>query len=320
MPIVSKVKGKWGSTQHPVMPPASEKPDSLALDTPIGPPSPDVFIYAAQTCEQQGDVPQARKNLQHALRMWPGNVEVLRAAARMEDRQGNLPLAENLYGQAVTSNPQNAASLNDLGLCLARQGKLEPSLQMLEQAIQLQPAKALYRNNAATLLVEMHQDQRALAHLAAVHGAADANYNLGQLLVERNRGSEAGPYFEAALQQNPNLQAAQEALAKLHGTGLVVSAPPAATQPTGSQSQVSQSPVQPGPPVAPQQGWPTAPQANNYPATARFPATGTTGAVVPQYLPPVASRQAPVVRYAPLKLNRLHRTIPTGMRRRESMT
>ena len=86
---------------------------------------------------------------------------------------------------------------------------MQPSLQALEQAVQLQPSKALYRNNAATVLVEMHQDQRALAHLAAVHGAADANYNLGQLLVERNRAADAAPYFQAALQQNPGMQQAQ---------------------------------------------------------------------------------------------------------------
>src|SRR6185295_3022232 len=106
-----------------------------------------------------------------------------RACAQLEDRQGNLPVAEGLYQQAVAANPQNAAALNDLGLCLAREGKLEASLQQIEQAIQLQPDKTLFRNNAATVLVEMRQDQRALAHLAVVHNQADANYNLGQLLV-----------------------------------------------------------------------------------------------------------------------------------------
>ncbi len=158
MPIGSK--GKSASAPRVAMQPAPTKPDAISLSTPTGPPSPEFFIFAAQVCERQGDVPQARSNLQRALTMWPGHVEVLRAAARMEDRQGNLPLAENLYGQAVAANPQHAGALNDLGLCLARQGKLEPSLQTLEQAVQLQPAKALYRNNAATVLVELHQDQR----------------------------------------------------------------------------------------------------------------------------------------------------------------
>lgn len=143
----------------------------------------------------------------------------------MEDRQGNLPLAENLYQQAVTSNPQHAGAMNDLGLCLAREGKLPQSLQVLEQAVQLQPTKALYRNNAATVLVEMHQDQRALAHLAAMHDAADANYNMGQLLIERGRPADAAQYFQAAVQANPAMQQAQVALAKLQGSQVAVSTP-----------------------------------------------------------------------------------------------
>jgi tetratricopeptide (TPR) repeat protein len=288
--LPSGLKGKSASASHPMMPPASSKPDAISLSTPTGPPSPEFFIYAAQLCERQGDVAQARKNYQRALSMWPGHVEVLRAAARMEDRHGDLPLAEYLYGQAVTANPQHAGALNDLGLCLARQRKLEQSLQALEQAIQLQPTKALYRNNAATVLVEMHQDQRALAHLAAVHGAAEANYNLGQVLVERGRPVDATPYFQAALQQNPSMQPAQEALAKLQGTQVVVSTPPGTTAPAVTETQ-----VQPGPQVMPQQGWPSQPQAN-YSPYARLPSANATSAVVPQYLPPVANRPRPIVR------------------------
>ena len=309
LPVVSK--GKNSSAARASEEAARSQHDPISLNTPTGPPTPEFYIYAGQMCEQQGDVPQARKNFQRALGMWPGHVEVLRAAARMEDRQANLPLAENLYQQAVTANPQHAGALNDLGLCLARQGKLEPSRQVLEQAVQLQPTKALYRNNAATVLVEMHQDQRALGHLAAVHGAADANFNLGQLLVQRGRGADAAPYFQAALQQNPNLQAAQEALNKLQGTQgsqVVVSTPPAnqqpaasqpmASQPMAAQPMVSQMPVQAGPTVAPQQGWPTPPQAASYPATARVPGTDVSGSNSPRYLPPVATRpvQGPIRR------------------------
>ncbi len=284
MPIGKK--GKGASASRMAQSSAPQKPDSISLSTPTGPPSPEFFIYAAQVCEHQGDIPQARINFQRALTMWPGQVEVLRAAARMEDRQGNLPLAENLYQQAVTSNPQHAGALNDLGLCLARQGKLESSVQVLEQAVQLQPSKALYRNNAATVLVEMRQDQRALAHLAAVHGSADANYNIGQLLVQRNRSADAAPYFQAALQQNPNMQPAQEALAKLQGNKVVVSMPPAAAQP-GTPIAPQTTPV--GQPVAPQQAWTTGPQYS-YPATAQAPTNGATSSTQPRYLPPVAAR------------------------------
>jgi len=293
MPDVHIGKGKDATAaryaQQPV-PPA--KSDSISLDKPTGPPSPEFFIFAAQMCERQGDIPQARGNLQRALHMWPGHVEVLRAAARMEDRQGNLPLAENLYAQAVASNPQHAGALNDLGLCLARQGKLDPSLQVLEQAVQLQPAKPLYRNNAATVLVEMHQDQRALAHLAAVHGPADANYNLGQLLVQRGRPADATPYFQAALQLKPDMQVAQDALAKLQGGQVAVSTPPTAIAPLASQT-----PVPPGPTVQPTQAFPVTPQVSYpppaYPQTARAPGAETSSAVPPRYLPEVSVATRP---------------------------
>jgi len=273
-------KKSSAATTHPVMHAAAPRTDAISLSVPTGPPTPEFFILAAQMCERQNDVPQARQNLQRALSMWPGNSEVLRAAARLEDRQGNLPLAETLYQQAVASAPQNAVALNDLGLCLAREGKLEQSLQVIEQSIQLKPDSSLFRNNAATVLVEMRQDQRALAHLSAVHNPAEANYNLGQLLVNRGRANEASPYFAAALQQNPGMQQAADALAKLPG------------------NQVAAAPVAPAL-VAPQQTAPAAPYYMTqpvpagpqltYPATARTPGIGTSSYVPPQYAPPVAS-------------------------------
>lgn len=273
---------------HPVMQPIqSNSLQPVAATSPTAPPTPEFFIFAAQICEKQGDIPQSRENLKRALSMWPGNSDLLRAAARLEDRQGNLPFAESLYQQAVNSSPQNAAALNDLGLCLAREGKLDQSLQAIEKAIQIQPDKALYRNNAATVLVEMHQDQQALAHLCVVHNQADANFNLGQLLVDRGRAADAAPYFQAALQQNPNMQQAQDALNKLGAqTTVAQSTPvtPAVTAPATTPAAPSFTPQQPN--------WTAGPQLS-YPATARTPGTDASSYVPPRYLPPIASQPGP---------------------------
>ena len=303
LPFAANVRG---ASANPVMQPAAPQLDNAALSKSAGPPTPELSISMAQTSERQGDIQAARQHFGQALSMWPGHVEVLRAAARMEDRLGELAMAETLYQQAVTANPQHAGALNDLGLCLARQGRLEASVQVIEQAVQLQPEKALYRNNAATVLVEMRQDQRALGHLAAVHGAAEANYNLGQLFVQRGRPQEATPYFQAAVQQNPQMQSAQLALAKLQGATTPDTTTPA--QPTVPLN----SPATP--PQAPTAG----PQFHYYPATARSPELGASTYVPPvyygpqrytppagapangqtptRYLPPVASQPGPVQR------------------------
>jgi tetratricopeptide (TPR) repeat protein len=264
--------------------------DKLSLDTPTGPATPQFYIAMAQMSERQGNAPQARQQLQQALAKWPRDVELLRAAARMEDRQGNLPLAETLYRRAVAANPQHAGALNDLGLCLARQGKLEQSVQSIEQAINLQPTKALYRNNAATVLVEMRQDQRALAHLSAVHGAAESSYNLGQLLVDRGRPHEAISYLQQAVEIDPMMQPAHSAIAQLRGE------PVTPTQFAAEQA-LPQQDVAPayGPQLTPQQ-----PIAEpTIPATARGPAFGTSSYVPPtSYYPATAAPTAPVYQTA----------------------
>jgi tetratricopeptide (TPR) repeat protein len=266
---------KWGGNKMAAA--VAPKNDALSLDKPAGPPSPPLMISMAQMCESQGDALGARRHYQQALSMWPGNVDVLRAAARMEDRQGQFQLAVTLYEQAVAANPQHAGAVNDLGLCRARQGRLDESIQLVEQAIQLQPGKPLYRNNAATILVMMHQDQRALAHLAGVHGPAEASFNLGQLLVQRGRSVDAAPYFQAAIEQNPSMQSAHEALARLQGREVPMSAPAVGLVDPAA------SPV--GPSVVPQQGPYVGPQLG-YPATASSPEVGTSSHIPPAYYAP----------------------------------
>jgi Tfp pilus assembly protein PilF len=242
--------------------------------------------------EQRGDIAQARQHYQQAMRQWPSQPDLLRGAARMEDRLGQFSVAEDLYRQAVAAKPDDAGALNDLGLCLARQGKLDQSAQVLEQAIHLQPEKALYRNNAATVLVEMRQDQRAIGHLAAVHGPAAAQFNMGSLLVQRNRVAEAEPYFEQALDINPDMKEASAALAQLASLkGQQMATPIVTTPPQAQQvpSVAASTPQQTAPAVAPMPGQsaPTiGPQLGpqmNYPSEARSPEYGRSTYQLPQY-------------------------------------
>jgi tetratricopeptide (TPR) repeat protein len=267
--------------KQPYAPVARPANDAISLNTPTGPPTAQLYISMAQLSEKQGNIAEARKQLQHAMQMWPNDVEVLRAAARMEDRQGQLALAESLYLRAVAINPQHAGALNDLGLCQARQGKLDQSVQSLEQAINLQPDKALYRNNAATVLAEMRQDQRALAHLSAVHGPAAANYNLGQMLIQRGRPRDAAIYFQAALEIDPAMEPARTALAQINGTPVTEPSRVASEPQTVPMSNV-------GPQLAPQQ---PAPQPS-FPSTARGPAFGTSSYAAPAPSAPIAAAPA----------------------------
>jgi tetratricopeptide (TPR) repeat protein len=329
----SPILSAFRSEKHaaPTTSATTPKNDPISLATPTGPPTPLFSITSAQACEQRGDIGQARQLYQRALTTWPGNAEVLRAAARMEDRLGQLPLAESLYQQVVAADPQNSGALNDLGLCLARQGKLDQSLQALEQAVRLDPGKALYRNNAATVCIEMRQDQRAMAHLSAVHGPAEVQYNMGQLLVARNRVSEAEHYFKAALDAKPELNDASLALNQLSGRQPVPSpasqnpAVPAANVPATATTETFVPETMPatapsaapqaGPQFAPQMGYPSDYGQSTYAPPSYQPPfgpmTGTTASPYPQPSVPWVS-QAPPRSLPPVNVGG---AVPAGVRR-----
>src|SRR5690606_190013 len=114
-------------------------------------------------------------------------------------------------------HPRDAAPLNDLGLCYARQGKYGDSVEMFRRAVTLDPLKPLYRNNLATVLVELDRAPEAVEQLATVHNQSVALYNVGFLLNKRGQQAEALSYFERALESDPKFDAARAWVDTLRG-------------------------------------------------------------------------------------------------------
>ncbi|QDT68235.1 Tetratricopeptide repeat protein [Planctomycetes bacterium MalM25] len=252
---------------RPVMPPGPSRAPSIEAwggfsphvavpTTPIASVAPTA---AAPVPTPQTSAPQ------------PVDTKALRRRGHELDRAGKLAEAERTYRQAIGADPTSAAAVNDLGLCLARQGKLQPSAAVLRQAIMMRPDKPLYRNNIATVLVELDQADEALVHLKTAYGPATAHYNLGQLLTRGGKTDEAVAQFREAVNLEPTLAPAQEALARL--TPEAVEAPTLADegpQPTLAEPYASLAPSPaPGLPTAA----PTPVAAAPYRTTPIAPAT-----------------------------------------------
>lgn len=163
----------------------------------------------------------------------------LREQGHEADRVGTLGEAERLYRLAMEADPTSAAVVNDLALCLARQGQLDKSASTFLQAISMRPEKPLYRNNIATVLVEMGLYDDAKSHLMAAYPPATASYNLGHLLVNRGNQEKAIAAFQEALAYDPNLAAANEMLASLSPAPANISMTPHVAQVTPLTGHVS---------------------------------------------------------------------------------
>ncbi|MGE0610066.1 MAG: tetratricopeptide repeat protein [Pirellulales bacterium] len=175
------------------------------------------YVSVAAVQERGNNAKAAAASYEKALKQDAKHVPALMGYARLMDRQNSFTEATALYQRADQAQPKDAAICNDWGLCLARQGhaeqspqRLQQAAQRLEQAVKLQPDKKLYRNNLATVLVDIGRPQEAYAHLAAVHPADVAHYNVGYLLSQTNQPQAAAEQFALALQKNPQLAEARQ--------------------------------------------------------------------------------------------------------------
>ncbi|TWT76845.1 Tetratricopeptide repeat protein [Posidoniimonas polymericola] len=227
------------------------KPGVVSLQNPTGDLSPKAWVVKAQLAEMQQDYAGARQCFSQALQKAPNDAATLREIGHFEDRREQLGLAEQMYRRALATSPRNPALLNDLALCCARQGRLTESAQLLGSAVSLRPEKTLYRNNIAKVLIELGEPAAAESHLAAVHPAGAAKYNLGQLLAAKGEVEAAAVCFRDAVRIDPTLTAAATSLQSLGpAVGMQVASAPQSTvdpEPVRRSQSVAVQEVQTGP-------------------------------------------------------------------------
>ncbi|NLE36760.1 MAG: tetratricopeptide repeat protein [Pirellulaceae bacterium] len=194
-------------------------PDPTSLNSQSK-PSADLYLAVGRSQEEKGLTGQAEENYRKALDASPNHLGAALAYGRLLGRRGRLDEAVEVYQKAIKSHPQDSRPYNDLGLCLASHGVFDRSLAALERAVQLEPKRAVYRNNAATVLVEMGNHRAAFGHLRAVHDEATAYYNLGYLLQKQGNNDAALRHFAAAIERNPAMEEARTWFEHLSNSGL----------------------------------------------------------------------------------------------------
>jgi Tfp pilus assembly protein PilF len=278
----------WNNFTNAITPKPQQEPapDPTSLKTP-GHAGPEVPLAMARFYEQQGNLAEAAKLYQQAIKGAPTDPHPLAAYGHLKARNGELAEATELYQKALRLAPDDPSILNDLGLCFARRKMFADASKALNRAVQLQPANVLYHNNLATLLVDTGQVDNAFTQLSLVHPPAVAHYNLGYLLYKKGQAALAAQHFSFALQIDPSFAAAQFWLVRLGAAAPpVATAPPAGPQPgppndfrvadrpQPSDSAPSFDPPSPNPAPSP-------PPAASEPAPTVGPVISNPGAYVP---------------------------------------
>ena len=266
-------------------------------------PTPSLYLAVGQLAERSGKLEEAETNYRKALALDSSYLPAMLGLAHLEDGRKNFDAADALYHRAVKKHPKEAMAHNDLGLCYHRQGKLKEAAKSLQTAVELQPSKHLYRDNLAAVLVEQGRNEEALKQLCSAHGDAVGHYNLAYLLAQRPDPRPSLPYFQLALEKDPNLTPAREWIAQLAPQAMVprqpMPAPPQGWVPPGQpqimtaqQARPQQAPPQQAPPIqAPPQQAPMIVSQQQLPPSQSPPAQAPV--IVARQTPPAAQAAIP---------------------------
>jgi len=212
--------------------------------------TPELYVSVARLAERGGNSKGAIEQYEKALQVDPNHLDALLGYGRLLDRQGHMKQATQYYVRATKAHPKDAAPFNDLGLCYARQSLFSDAAAALSEAVELQPDRELYRNNIATVLVELGRTEEAISQLSAVHGEPIAHYNVGVLLNNHGDTRGATEQFAMAVQKKPDFVEARRWLDDLRGRETLPPATQTAAAPIASPVSLkrpAQHASEPGP-------------------------------------------------------------------------
>ncbi|MGB8065144.1 MAG: tetratricopeptide repeat protein [Candidatus Sulfotelmatobacter sp.] len=113
--------------------------------------SPDAYMLAGATLLDLNEYPQARRDLEEALRLNPSLPGVNTLAGIARDKTGDAKAAEAAFRAALQADPNDFQANLYLGGILCKRREITESKVYLDRALQLNPADSMARYESAML-------------------------------------------------------------------------------------------------------------------------------------------------------------------------
>lgn len=175
----------------------------------------DMRLTMAQVHEQEGKFQKAAGLYESLHAENPEHPRVCHRYGVVQMGLGQTEEGFLLLEQANLLDPENPDILNDLGYAYIMQGELDQGEALLQEAYALDSGKERTINNLALAagLAGRFDESRALYEQVVTKAQAQAN--LGYICTQRGEGQQALAYYSRALDLDPELKPAAEALMQL---------------------------------------------------------------------------------------------------------
>lgn len=168
----------------------------------------------------RGDMVEAVRKLQAAVKLDPMNAEAYYYLARAYEKSGDLPTKQvEAYNHALEIAPEFVEARNALGTVYWEMGKKGEAEKEFAKVLSFDPSNAVANNNMGRIRMEARQGGEAEAFFKKAL-AANENYtyalnNLGNLYFLKGRNKESEEIYERSLALEPRSPGVHYQLAKL---------------------------------------------------------------------------------------------------------
>lgn len=204
-------------------------------------PSAKLTLAWSKLKEEEGKLTDARTGYEKVLAEEPNNVEAVLGMSRMNVKAQRMVEAEQGFTQAMKLSPKSPAVLSEVGQFYAQQQRWEKAIPLLQEAQRIEPHEKSHQFTLAVTLTKAGRISEALPHFTDAVGEAAAHYNVGRLLVESGKNTQAEEQFTLALAKDPALSDAQFFLDEIRAGGKTApAAAPIVAQPKPQRSATQQ--------------------------------------------------------------------------------
>ncbi len=184
----------------------------------LAPKAKEALEKGAQALKD-GKLEEAQKYIGEAMKLAPGNPDVLYFQGMLDMRQSNWEQAQTTLEKANRMDPNQPRILAALGMDLVNQKKFAEAIPLLEKSIQLQPASGWETEWALAKAYYYHQQyEQALkmanqAHVESQGSSAQAELLLAQCLTVMGRYQDSAQVLREFLKYNASRPGRQDSTA-----------------------------------------------------------------------------------------------------------
>ena len=165
--------------------------------------------------EQSGNYQEARKSYQKVLKKSPKDVEALLGMSRIDRAFDCQEEADRQLQKTYKLYPKDPRVLVAMGQVHASRQEWADALEKMQAAHKLDPYDNMCLYHLAVVEAQAGELDAAMDHFTRTVGAAEAHYNIGFILNEQGRTTEAEMHLTKALKLKPDLKQAETTLAAL---------------------------------------------------------------------------------------------------------